>query len=207
MKKTYFMLSLCISFIAYSSDMNIQKQVKRTFSQSQRQVLNEAWQNNCYPSNETIENIMSKTGLTKEQVYNYFSNKRFRSGFSNKKYDFRQRKILKTYLIENCDHPYPTLDEKMDLMLRTGLPIKKINQWFINARKRYLRDKEGKEKLYKYILDKKPNRKRKLNTKEFVKNKRLKLNPKEELFKEDQSLNLYREIFENKEFFLDFSDL
>ncbi|KAI7879797.1 hypothetical protein K492DRAFT_207970 [Lichtheimia hyalospora FSU 10163] len=46
--------------------------------------------------------------------------------------------ILKQWLIDHCQHPYPTEDEKMALRNRTGLTLNQISNWFINARRRIL---------------------------------------------------------------------
>ncbi|KAL1927939.1 hypothetical protein VTP01DRAFT_3344 [Rhizomucor pusillus] len=46
--------------------------------------------------------------------------------------------ILKQWLVEHCQHPYPTEDEKLALRNRTGLTLNQISNWFINARRRIL---------------------------------------------------------------------
>eukprot|EP00038_Savillea_parva_P010904 m.193670 g.193670 ORF g.193670 m.193670 type:complete len:364 (+) comp18983_c0_seq1:373-1464(+) len=51
----------------------------------------------------------------------------------------RATTILKQWVMEHHDHPYPDEDEKDDLALRTGLRISQINNWFINARRRFLK--------------------------------------------------------------------
>lgn len=43
---------------------------------------------------------------------------------------------LNTWLQENFANPYPTRAEKLALVQTTGLEMKQINQWFINARVR-----------------------------------------------------------------------
>ena len=43
---------------------------------------------------------------------------------------------LNEWLHEHFHNPYPTKKEKEDLVARTGLEMKQINQWFINARVR-----------------------------------------------------------------------
>jgi hypothetical protein len=47
--------------------------------------------------------------------------------------------ILKKWLFEHSDNPYPAEDEKLQLVSQTGLSLKQINNWFINARRRILR--------------------------------------------------------------------
>ncbi|KAI8379742.1 homeobox KN domain-containing protein [Radiomyces spectabilis] len=46
--------------------------------------------------------------------------------------------ILKQWLIDHCDNPYPTEDEKDELKHVTGLTLNQISNWFINARRRIL---------------------------------------------------------------------
>ncbi|KAL6120602.1 transcription factor, TALE/PBX fam [Nucleospora cyclopteri] len=47
-------------------------------------------------------------------------------------------KILKQWLMENMNNPYPSDREKAFLMHSTGLDSTQINNWFINARRRIL---------------------------------------------------------------------
>ncbi|CAI7646445.1 unnamed protein product [Penicillium crustosum] len=44
--------------------------------------------------------------------------------------------ILRTWLYEHLDHPYPSEEDKQMFMTRTGLSISQISNWFINARRR-----------------------------------------------------------------------
>lgn len=76
------------------------------------------------------------------------------SNISNKKHDaslYCQRiknkranypkkvsRILKNWLKENMNNPYPSESEKIMLMEFTGLDATQINNWFINARRRIL---------------------------------------------------------------------
>lgn len=46
--------------------------------------------------------------------------------------------MLKTWLLEHADHPYPTEDEKLAFCDCTGLDICQISNWFVNARRRIL---------------------------------------------------------------------
>lgn len=45
-------------------------------------------------------------------------------------------KILKDWMIEHIDHPYPTDEEKEALKARTGLTISQISNWMANTRRR-----------------------------------------------------------------------
>ena len=59
--------------------------------------------------------------------------------------------ILKQWLFEHFNHPYPNDDEKDVLCLRTNLTISQLNNWFINARRRilpaYLKNRAGAMKF------------------------------------------------------------
>lgn len=46
--------------------------------------------------------------------------------------------VMKDWLYTHVDNPYPTQSEKDAMAEDTGLTIKQINNWFINARRRYL---------------------------------------------------------------------
>ena len=42
------------------------------------------------------------------------------------------------WLHEHTEHPYPNEEDKQRLALRTGLTMKQVSDWFINARRRLL---------------------------------------------------------------------
>ena len=48
--------------------------------------------------------------------------------------------ILKNWLENNINHPYPDEEQKIKLSKQTGLCLTQINNWFINARRRILPD-------------------------------------------------------------------
>ncbi|KAI1131625.1 hypothetical protein F5Y10DRAFT_262004 [Nemania abortiva] len=45
---------------------------------------------------------------------------------------------LRSWFLGHLSHPYPTEDEKQELMRETGLQMNQISNWFINARRRQL---------------------------------------------------------------------
>lgn len=45
---------------------------------------------------------------------------------------------LRTWFVQHLQHPYPTEDEKQELVRQTGLQMNQISNWFINARRRQL---------------------------------------------------------------------
>lgn len=52
--------------------------------------------------------------------------------------------LLRSWLYEHTNHPYPSEDEKNQLAAQTGLTINQISNWFINARRRILQPSENK---------------------------------------------------------------
>ena len=57
-------------------------------------------------------------------------------------------RILKQWLFAHVNHPFPNDDEKDELALCTGLTHKQINNYFINARRRFLKSwKQGTGKV------------------------------------------------------------
>ncbi|TVY42924.1 Homeobox protein homothorax, partial [Lachnellula subtilissima] len=73
----------------------------------------------------------------------------FQYGMGDPGHDSKQRKRrgnlpkettdkLRAWFVAHLQHPYPTEDEKQDLMRQTGLQINQISNWFINARRRQL---------------------------------------------------------------------
>lgn len=51
---------------------------------------------------------------------------------------YRNTQILREWLLEHADNPFPTDSEKDMLCLRTGLSLTKLNGWFVNSRRRIL---------------------------------------------------------------------
>lgn len=50
----------------------------------------------------------------------------------------RNTNILRVWLLEHADNPFPTDSEKDMLCLRTGLTLSKLTTWFVNSRRRIL---------------------------------------------------------------------
>ncbi|KZF21700.1 Homeodomain-like protein, partial [Xylona heveae TC161] len=46
--------------------------------------------------------------------------------------------LLRSWFHEHLSHPYPSEEEKQELMQRTGLTMSQVSNWFINARRRQL---------------------------------------------------------------------
>ena len=50
----------------------------------------------------------------------------------------RNTQILREWLLDHADNPFPTDSEKDMLCLRTGLTLSKLTTWFVNSRRRIL---------------------------------------------------------------------
>lgn len=50
--------------------------------------------------------------------------------------------LLRAWLYDHTNHPYPSEDEKTSLAEQTGLTLNQISNWFINARRRILQPQE-----------------------------------------------------------------
>ena len=50
---------------------------------------------------------------------------------------------LKNWMLSpaHIEHPYPTEEEKVQIMKTTGIEIKQLTNWFVNNRKRYWKPK------------------------------------------------------------------
>jgi len=64
-----------------------------------------------------------------------------RKSHSQKKGAFSEEtiSILKSWLFRNITHPYPTEEEKKELLCLTGMSLSQLNNWLINSRRRMLK--------------------------------------------------------------------
>ena len=85
-------------------------------------------------TNGNLPGIVRKTkgGYSRPIVSKKFVGKQ-RSNFSAE-----ITNILKAWLFENVDYPYPSNNIKSELCETTGIGMGSINNWFTNARRRYL---------------------------------------------------------------------
>lgn len=60
-------------------------------------------------------------------------------GLSRTNLPFPARKRLFSWLVDHLREPYPSEEEKMMLAMETGLSRTTVNNWFINARRRYVK--------------------------------------------------------------------
>ena len=47
------------------------------------------------------------------------------------------RRVLKSWVDDHLEDPYPTVNEKNQMAQAAGLTIKQVNDWFTNYRKRH----------------------------------------------------------------------
>mmetsp|Transcript_36600 Transcript_36600/g.82311 ORF Transcript_36600/g.82311 Transcript_36600/m.82311 type:complete len:639 (-) Transcript_36600:326-2242(-) len=66
---------------------------------------------------------------------------------------------LKNWMLspEHIEHPYPTEDEKIEIMEDTGLELKQLTNWFVNNRKRYWRPKVDELKRRSHSMPGRPS--------------------------------------------------
>jgi hypothetical protein len=50
-------------------------------------------------------------------------------------------KVMKTWFFEHLTHPYPSREEKRQMLAQSGLKIKQLDNWFVNARQRLIAPK------------------------------------------------------------------
>jgi hypothetical protein len=119
-----------------------------------------------YPSDLEVEELAEETGLSKEQVKKWMANKRVRNfntlsitgnqhpikfkfkgqrytdnGPDGKPTNYKQlhphaRRILSEWYEDNLDNPYPSDEEKCELVKRTGITEQQVKSWFANKRSR-----------------------------------------------------------------------
>lgn len=155
-----------------------------------------------YPNEKEKSNLSTETGLTITQINNWFVNARVRiwkPQMEKKKeenptapHNFRGNlpkvsvEILKKWLYDHFNHPYPTDGQKDELANASGLSLTQVNNWFINARRRIWKPHQGKEQL-------KPEVKIEDEVKNEIKEE-IKTEDKEEVYSERMD-----EIIEEKE--------
>lgn len=111
-----------------------------------------------YPNEQEKQRILQDTGITNKQLTCWFSNnrKRFWKPKMEKmgKGDVVEAAMgnslaphtidyLKAWMMspEHIQNPYPTEDEKAEIMAATGIEKKQLTCWFSNNRKRYWKPK------------------------------------------------------------------
>ncbi|TPP67837.1 Homeobox protein meis protein [Fasciola gigantica] len=88
--------------------------------------------NKCCPTTSTSN---SGTGVGPGGLFSI----RRAVGLSRTNLPFPARKRLFGWLVDHLREPYPSEEEKMMLAMETGLSRTTVNNWFINARRRYVK--------------------------------------------------------------------
>mmetsp|Transcript_16900 Transcript_16900/g.22114 ORF Transcript_16900/g.22114 Transcript_16900/m.22114 type:complete len:306 (-) Transcript_16900:167-1084(-) len=104
---------------------------------------------NPYPTPTEKDELMVQTGLSRSQLDHWFTNARQRyvkpksrrgPNPNYSRYPQKVTKVLVEWLTNpsNVDHPYPSVEDQQELMEKTKLTKKQLQNWFTNARKRRL---------------------------------------------------------------------
>ncbi|VDM18315.1 unnamed protein product [Hydatigera taeniaeformis] len=93
-------------------------------------------QHEPYDANTNIPTTCAQS--TNPQMSGLFSIRRA-VGLSRTNLPFPARKRLFSWLVDHLREPYPSEEEKMMLAMETGLSRTTVNNWFINARRRYVK--------------------------------------------------------------------
>ncbi|KAF7683372.1 Homeobox protein HD-2 [Astathelohania contejeani] len=117
------------------------------------EVVDGEYESYMHYLNETIQTIKGIGPLENTLEYekiNQFNSRLDQYSANNEKtkqkrsnYPKQISRILKGWLKDNINNPYPTEDEKILLCDKTGLDQTQINNWFINARRRILPSMKG----------------------------------------------------------------
>mmetsp|Transcript_6010 Transcript_6010/g.12218 ORF Transcript_6010/g.12218 Transcript_6010/m.12218 type:complete len:638 (+) Transcript_6010:132-2045(+) len=102
---------------------------------------------NPYPTPEQKEELQRMTGLTRMQLDAWLTNGRQRyvapkerrgANPNYARYSKDVREILVDWLVDHIKHPYPKNEEMAELMEKTKLTKRQIQNWMTNSRKRKL---------------------------------------------------------------------
>ncbi|AFN83952.1 TALE/PBX transcription factor [Encephalitozoon romaleae SJ-2008] len=97
---------------------------------------------------ECVKSIISepiRTGLVEATKYiQHETERKCSKPKTRANFPMDTSQLLRSWLKENMDNPYPSDAEKAYLCQKTGLGPAQINNWFINARRRILPFMKGK---------------------------------------------------------------
>eukprot|EP00970_Alexandrium_tamarense_P017779 scaffold11237_cov115-Alexandrium_tamarense.AAC.1 len=118
---------------------------------------------NPYPNKHEKAEIMAKTGIEPKQLTNWFVNNRKRywqprveaklqpamapSRLPQETVDYLKAWMMST---KHINYPYPSEQEKAEIMTETGIEPKQLTNWFVNNRKRLLGKGKRREGASKY---------------------------------------------------------
>ena len=96
----------------------------------------EAHKQNPYPTEEEKGELMESSGLRKRQIESWFEKERKAKGIrKNHRLPDEAKVVFEKWLDEHQDNPYPTEEEKGELVEETGLKKSQVEYWFEKARK------------------------------------------------------------------------
>ncbi|KAJ3275794.1 hypothetical protein HDV01_007261 [Terramyces sp. JEL0728] len=91
-----------------------------------------------HSSDESQEVIPSKKRPPPDNVQLSYKGKTTGSKRGRQNHTYKQNELLKDWMQAHRSNPYPSEEEKIQLMKETGLTLMQVNTWFINARRRFL---------------------------------------------------------------------
>lgn len=94
---------------------------------------------------EVNDILLNEKNAPYKKSSEYYSNKHQHSKTKRSNFPKNILRILKSWLKNHIETPYPTEMEKIALSEATGLDQTQINNWFINARRRLLPDLKNKK--------------------------------------------------------------
>lgn len=137
-----------------SSKSELKSKRVKNFTKEQRDIvqkwIDENWRNS-YPNEDQIDELVRKTGATHKQIKKALYNRRpnlrkslKEKGFNPKDAYFKVNNPLlqkvKEFLIENWENSYPTKDQLIELINKTGATRQQVRLTLKNGRFNFLRN-------------------------------------------------------------------
>ena len=97
---------------------------------------------NPYPTEDQKEELVQQSGLKKKQIEDWLYSQRKKKGLTKSKKTANNAlpsaatSVLDTWFNANIDNPYPTRDQKQELVQQSGLKKTQIEDWFVGQRKK-----------------------------------------------------------------------
>ena len=107
---------------------------KRLISSKINKILLKEYENNRYPSEETINELVLKSNLSQIQIKRWFNRTRYKLNKTNRNYQLANFKTKQFLLNEYEKNKYPDSKTIERLALETNLSTKKVYNWFRTQR-------------------------------------------------------------------------
>ena len=118
----------------------LSQQNKKGLATKYPQLL-EQFQRNPHPSQSDLRHLIEVTGLSRDQIFNWFRNQQKLNGLSGPVFSDHGKVTMKeTYpeLEKQFNiNPYPSKEEKAKLSEKTGLTYQQVHSWFHAERLRF----------------------------------------------------------------------